>query len=374
MTNPIAVIGGSTSGLFAATLLAQKGKDVTVYERSRSLDPAPRTLIVTNSMRNYLGSLGAGSIVNEINRFELFADGKVASVELGAPDLIVERSALLRELTKETEQAGGRVEFGRRFLGLRPRPGSMAVRVKSETGEYEAPASTVIGADGAGSAVARAARWPKQPTVPLLQAIVSLPPDLEPHTARVWFRPQDTPYFYWLIPESETHGALGVIGEDAAAIKPRLDRFLHEKELTPVEYQAARIPRYRRWTRVRKRISGQDVYLVGDAAGQVKVTTVGGLVTGFRGALGVVESILNGSTRQLRSLRLELESHRLLRRIMHSFNEDDYCRLIDLINDATATSLKRHTRDEAPMVLWKLAMAQPRFMLFATRRFITGSF
>ena len=374
MTNPIAVIGGSASGLFAASLLAQKGRDVTVYERARSLDPAPRTLIVTNSMRNYLGSVGAGAIVNEINRFELFANGKVAEVELGAPDLIVERSALLRELTKETEQAGGKVEFGRRFLGLRRSGGSTAIRLKADGGEYDAPAATVIGADGARSAVGRAARWPHQPTVPLLQAIVSLPPDLERHTARVWFRPEDTPYFYWLIPESETHGALGVIGEDSSAIKSRLDRFLEEKELVATEYQAARIPRYSRWTRVKKTIDGQNVYLVGDAAGQVKVTTVGGLVTGFRGALGVVESILHGSSRHLRSLRLELEAHRLLRRIMHSFNEDDYCKLIDLINDATATSLKRHTRDEAPMVLWKLAMAQPRFMLFATRRLITGSF
>ena len=36
------------------------------------------------------------------------------------------------------------------------------------------------------------------------------------------------------------------------------------------------------------------MYLGGDAAGHVKVSTVGGVVTGFRGALGVVEAILNG--------------------------------------------------------------------------------
>jgi len=53
-------------------------------------------------------------------------------------------------------------------------------------------------------------------TVPLVQAIVRLPKDCPPDTTRVWFVPDDTPYFYWLIPESAERGALGVIASTAA--------------------------------------------------------------------------------------------------------------------------------------------------------------
>src|SRR5207249_7597277 len=113
-------------------------------------------------------------------------------------------------------------------------------------------------------------------------------------TTRVWFIPEDTPYFYWLIPESPKRGAAGLIGEDGPQTRRALNRFLEKQHLEPLEFQAARIPLYTRWIPVRRRLSGANVYLVGDAAGHVKVTTVGGIVTGFRGATAVAEAILNG--------------------------------------------------------------------------------
>ena len=63
----------------------------------------------------------------------------------------------------------------------------------------------------------------------------------------------------------------------------------------------------KKWVPVRRQVGNGSVYVVGDAAGQVKVTTVGGIVTGFRGALGVAEAILyGGASAELRSLRREL--------------------------------------------------------------------
>ena len=51
----VAVIGGSASGFFTASLLARAGCSVEVLERSDQLDPTPRTLIVTSHMRTLLG-------------------------------------------------------------------------------------------------------------------------------------------------------------------------------------------------------------------------------------------------------------------------------------------------------------------------------
>ena len=232
----------------------------------------------------------------------------------------------------------------------------------------ELHADIVVGADGALSRVAQAAGWPRQPTVPLVQAIVRLPADMSPDTVRVWFVPDDTPYFYWLIPESRERAALGLIGEDGQETRRCLERFMEKRGFTPLGFQGARIPVYDRWTPVERRVGAGRVFLVGDAAGQVKVTTVGGIVTGFRGALGVSEAILNGGeSRELRSLRRELDLHLLIRKTIHQFKQADYSRLVDLMNASTRRSLSQYTRDEAARVLWHITLSQPRLLLLGLR-------
>jgi len=374
----VAVVGGSAAGFFTACLLARGGRPVRVLERSEQLDPTPRTLIVTSRMRDLLGSAGEGSVVNEIRRFELFTDGRAARVALARPDLIIERARLIQGLAAQAQQAGAQVELGRRFVSLESRDDGLLLTVeRSRDGaEQQVPAETVVGADGALSRVAQSAGWPRQETVPLIQAIVRLPADASPETVRVWFVPEDTPYFYWLIPESPTHGALGLIGEDGQETRRCLERFLEKRGFAPLSFQGARIPVYTGWIPVERRVGTGRVYLVGDAAGQVKVTTVGGIVTGFRGARGVAEAILSGGhSRELRALRRELDLHLLIRKTLHHFQQTDYSRLVDLLNASTRRSLSVYTRDEAARVLWHVCLRQPRLLLLGLRGLLArGSF
>jgi flavin-dependent dehydrogenase len=195
---------------------------------------------------------------------------------------------------------------------------------------------------------------------------------MPPDTARVWFVPQDTPYFYWLIPESPTRGALGLIGETGTETRKLLEQFLEKRKLDPIEFQGARIPVYTGWVPVKRQVGEGSVYLVGDAAAQVKVTTVGGIVTGFRGAIGVAEDILNGgSSRELRTLRRELDLHLLLRRSLHDFQQADYSRLVDLLNAPALQSLSEYSRDEAWRILWRICLRQPRLLLLGLRGLLT---
>jgi digeranylgeranylglycerophospholipid reductase len=369
----IAVIGGSAAGYYAASLLAQKGAAVRVFERNETLDPLPRTLIVTHHMRQILGAAGEASIVNEIRRFEIFTDGRFATVPLKNPDLIIERNTLIRSLAGQAKQAGADLEFGKRFHSLQPNSRGLMLEVErcSDGSREEVHADTVIGGDGAASRVGRAAGWEPVRTVPLMQAIVKLPKGMAQDTSRVWFVPQDTPYFYWLVPESATQGALGVIGESGPEMRRAFEAFLEKKGFEPIEFQGARIPVYSRWIPVHRQMGQGSVYLVGDAAGQVKVTTVGGIVTGLRGAMGVAEAILNGGpSRELRALRRELDLHLLLRRTMHEFKQADYSRLVDLLNDPTRRSLAEYSRDEAWKVLWRVCLQQPMFLWLGLRGLI----
>ncbi len=346
-----------------------------VLERSEQLDPTPRTLIVTSHMRALLGEVGERAVINQIHKFELFTDGRRAQVPLERPDLIIERARLIRGLADQARSRGATIAYGNRFLDLQSNENGLRVHVeRGQTARREdLHADIVVGADGALSQVAQTAGWPRQPTVPLVQAIIHVPADMASDTVRVWFVPDDTPYFYWLIPESNDRAVLGLIGEDGQETRRCLDRFMEKRGFTPLGYQGARIPVYEGWTPVERRVGAGRVFLVGDAAGQVKVSTVGGIVTGFRGAIGVSEAILNGGrSRELRLLRRELDLHLLIRKTIHQFKQADYSRLVDLMNDSTRRSLSQYTRDEAGRVLWHIALSQPRLLLLALRGLLSG--
>lgn len=369
----VLVVGGSAAGLFTAATVAAGGRPVRVLESRSRFEPEARSLIVTDEFRNQLGSDASQIIVNEIRRFELFTDGRSAQVALTRPDLIIERSKLIPVLAQKAQQAGAMLSFDTRFLGLAPNGHGLRVEVDSAGRREELHAESVVGADGASSRVARSAGWPPIKTVPLVQAIVRLPKDQAPDTTRVWFVPDDTPYFYWLIPESPERGALGIIGEDGRDTMKCLARFLEKKHLEPLEWQGARIPVYRGWVPVRRRVGNGEVYVVGDAAAQVKVSTVGGIVTGLRGALGVGQAILRkGWNKELAALRRELGTHWLIRRALHHFQQTDYSRLVDLLDASTRESLGEINRDESTRLLWNVVRRQPRLVLLGLRGLLMG--
>ena len=112
-------------------------------------------------MRRLLGPVGERAIVNEIKRFELFTDGRSAMVPLQEPDLIIERSELIRGLAREAQDYGARLELGCRFASLESK--GSGVELTFERAGSAAPervaAESVVGADGAYSAVAKAAGW-----------------------------------------------------------------------------------------------------------------------------------------------------------------------------------------------------------------------
>ena len=374
MSKDVAIIGASTAGLFAAHLLASRGQNVRIFEAEERIDPAPRTLIVTNRFRHLTGPLSDEVVINKIFRFELFADGKVASFDLRNPDLVIERSKLIQALADKAEASGAQVLTNHRFLNFKPNGTRLTFTASNGNGRaIEDSTNVLIGADGAFSRVAQCGGWPKPPIVFLLQAVVKLPKDIAPDTTRVWFLPEDTRYFYWLIPQSATQGVLGLIAENNDKGRRCLERFIEKKGLVPDGFQSAPIPVYDTKCPVRKRFSGGEVYLAGDAARQVKATTVGGVVTGLKGALGVAEAILNGGTaRELASLRRELGLHGLVRKILHDFSQSDYVKLLDLLTPSSKRLLGNVTRDETEKLLLRLIFKQPRLLLLGLRSLLTG--
>src|SRR5262245_50566234 len=232
----IIIIGASTTGLYAASLLSKAGADVEVYERSGALDFAPRTYIVTDKINEVLGFVPEEVILNEVKYVELFSRSRSTTVELARPDLIIERQKLLLLLTRMAEQAGAKIFLGRRFQSFTSSSKGVSVvyRDSSACAEKQTQADVLIGADGVFSGVARAASHNGHFQTALLQARVRMNNEVNRNTYRVWFDPARTKYFYWLIPESDEKAAVGLIADDARHAGSSLKLFLQEQGLKAI--------------------------------------------------------------------------------------------------------------------------------------------
>lgn len=372
----IIIIGASTPGLFAAYLLSGAGAKVEVYERSGALDFAPRTLIVTDKISEVLGFVPEEVILNEVKYVELFSKSRSTTVELARPDLIIERQKLLLLLARMAEGAGAKIFLGRRFLNFTSSGKGVNVTFRDSNGciNRQTQADVLIGADGAFSGVARAASHNGHFQTALLQARVRINKEINRDTYRVWFDPARTKYFYWLIPESDEIAALGLIADDARQAGGALKSFLLEQGMEPIDYQASMVPMHKFQYFARVNEISRNVFLIGDAAAQVKVTTVGGVVTGLRGARAVVEAILNGrkTGKETSKLKRELDLHLLVRRLMDGFNDLDYDRLIDFLNKELTEVVSNQNRDDLSRMYLDLVSSQPKLLILGARAFLRG--
>jgi flavin-dependent dehydrogenase len=373
----IIIIGASVSGLFAASLLSKSGADVEVYERSGALDFTPRTYIVTDKISEVLGFVPQEVILNEVKYVELFSRSRSTTIELARPDLIIERQKLLLLMARMAEEAGAKIFLGRRFQSFSSTAAGVNVvyRDSSACANKETKADVLIGADGVFSGVARSASHNGHFQTALLQARVRIDSnDINRDTYRVWFDPSRTKYFYWLIPESDEIAAVGLIADDAKQAGGALKSFLREQGMEPIDYQASMVPMHKFQYFARANEISRNVFLVGDAAAQVKVTTVGGVVTGLRGARAVAEAIINGKKagKEASKLKRELDLHLLVRRLLDGFDDMDYDTLIDFLGGDLTDIVSKETRDDLSRMYLDIVSSQPKLLLVGARAFLRG--
>lgn len=371
----VVVVGASTSGLHAAHALARAGASVVVLERKSDPSLPGRTWIVTPEIRRFLPDLPPEVVVHETAVMEMFAGVSRSSVGLHRPDLIIERRRLLEYLRMRAASAGATVLTGHDVRGLRREEEGWVVSVdRRDTGDPRRFASRhLIDAGGVQAPLGRHLGQSPQPAAPVIQARVRLSEGHDPAVTRIWFQRETTPYFLWLIPDSTSHGVLGLVNarrEDARRI---LDGFLARSGvMAEGRYEGAMIPLHSAGRRIAWRSGGNRVLQVGDAAGHVKVTTVGGVVTGLWGAEAAARALLSGTSyrRELRALRRELRLHDLIRWVMDRFDQRAYVRMLGLLNDPLAGILARRNRDSMAGAVLPLLVAQPEILALAVRSLV----
>ncbi len=338
----ITIVGASSAGLFTAYLLSQAGFKVRLFEKNQTIGPPPRTLIVTGKILDMLPFDLGDALVNQIKKVEFFSPDQKNSLDFKKPDLVIERQKLLELLAKKAQAAGAEIHTG--------------VELK----DFSTAVYTDVLVDASG--VKKSAK-----TVALLQAEVEVPTAIDKETIQVFFDTKKTKYFFWLIPKSETQAAVGLIADHSEGAQNTLDDFLAGKNFKVQNYQQGFAPLFSPRTKIQK----GKTFLVGDAAGQVKVDTVGGVVAGLKGSEALAQSIIKGTSyqKEARSLNWELTLHWLARRALNNLTNKDYDKLLKLLNPEVKKVFTTYTRDEAAQGALKLFLTQPQLLPFLLKIF-----
>src|ERR1044071_2738661 len=147
----VEIIGGSAAGLFAGYLLAREGKRVRLFDANDVLHTESRTLITTSQLSSVLGFFPHEAVYNQIDRIDLFSPQRSVTIPMAEPDLVVERSAVVRLLAQKAVEAGVEIRGGCKFVKMEPAAeGGAAITIRDiHNDHYESfTARTIIGADG----------------------------------------------------------------------------------------------------------------------------------------------------------------------------------------------------------------------------------
>ncbi len=364
----IAIIGAGPAGTRAGYFLAKAGFDVKIFEDHEKVgEPVQCTGVLTSTVSEILKP-SRDYFVNEISRIEVIApDERSATLKLKSKEYIYDRRKFDSHLAGMAHDAGAEVLAGHRFVGYEPGEMKISVRHQGDVREYKV--ERLIGADGPSSPVAKAAGiFGKREFFIGAQAVVKMRND--PEVYKTYFGSVCPGLFAWAVPEDENHVRLGLGDRKNPNVLFRaLRKRVGAGEI--VEWQGGLIPIYN--PHAKTQTDDRKVMLVGDAAGQVKATTAGGIIQAMTAAEILARSVIDESDYERewkKSLGRELWLHLRIRKTLDSFSDEDYNRLIGIMNEKRVKNvLETESRDRPIRMMAKLLLAKPSLLRFGPRIF-----
>ncbi len=302
-------------------------------------------------------------IINQINNQRLFSKHKTASIP--SNDIVIDRTKFDQYLAEKAKKAGAKIHLSHKFLGLTKNSIALANKknklVKKQT-------DIIIGADGPFSETARANNmFSKRQFYTGLQARIK--GKFSKDTYETYFGNICSDFFAWIVPESEKTARIGLASRKNTAKK--FMRFLKAKNIKNsqiISKQAGLIPIFNK----NIKIQDNNVFLIGDAAAQVKATTGGGLVPGLKSAKILADCIINNKNynKQIKPLKKQLSMHLKVRNTLNKFSDKDWDKLIRTINNEKIKKiLHKISRDNPSELALKLIAAKPGLLSYLRKAF-----
>ncbi|HIK02812.1 TPA: NAD(P)/FAD-dependent oxidoreductase [archaeon] len=339
----VTIVGGGTAGLFLAKELKEKGISSIVYEEHKELGkPVHDTGIFSKNLLEFIPDLKKIAL-NTVKGARLISPNGTV-VELAREEneaFILDRDKLEKNLAK-----GLNVEIGKKVQDL---------NFKSKY---------IIGADGAGSTVAKLGGFP-----PIKEWLLGLEYEIpnngthQKELVELYFGNEIAPKFFaWIVPTNKTLRVGLAVPERA---KEYLDKFLkkHFGKAEIIQQIGGQIPIG--W---RDEIVKGNIALLGDAAGQVKPTTGGGVYMGMASAKILANAIKNEDLGQYvegwnKKIRPELEHGLKIRKFFDKLSDNELDRIFALLqNEKLRNLIVEHGDMDKPSALVKAVLGNPKLI------------
>jgi geranylgeranyl reductase family protein len=382
------VAGAGPAGAVASRELARRGFSVLMLEEHHEVGrPVQCAGLVTRRVFEAVPApeciqnpLSAGQLVAPTGRSIVLDGGTEKAV-------VIDRARFDRRAVELAIDAGARLELGTRVQGVANPTGKecAVVTIAGRGGKMNLRARVVVGADGVQSTVGRSVGIrPPEEILPGYEAELSGVECPGDKVSVLVGREVAPGFFAWLIPSGERKAILGLCCEPGTVpARAYFERLLKNRALGPyigkaqvIRYYCGSVP-----VSVGRRSFAERVVLVGDAAGQVKPISGGGLFTGTKCALisgAVLSELLEKDKLGARSLNeyekrwkaelgRELSFGRRMRRAFVNVSDAQMDELVRILDRPELLALVSARGDlDFPSKLAKLLFGQaPGLLKFA---------
>jgi geranylgeranyl reductase family protein len=279
----VIVIGGGPAGSHVARRLAEKGYKVLVLERKTGVGGKDCcTGIISQECINTF-DIDSRIILREVNSAILFApSGNTLRLYRKEPQaVVIERTAFNKFMAEQAQSAGAEYHFNSRVTDITVAGDRAIANVSNKGKSHQVAAKAVVIAAGFNPGLnEQVGLGTYKDYVAGVQAEVETP-GLE--EIEVYFGDIAPGFFGWVVPMAHGMGRAGLLSrtEPGARLKKWLHQLVEQGKIASADVKLSYggIP-----LKPPSRTYGERMIAVGDAAGQVKPTTGGGIYYGLLGA------------------------------------------------------------------------------------------
>lgn len=287
----VIVIGAGPAGSTAARFAAMNGASVLLLEKDRVIGVPVRCAegVGAKGLLRIVDRIDPRWIAATINGFRLIApDGTPVQARWGDSGYILHRQIFDYDLARMAADLGAEVRTKSYVFELITENQSVkGVRVRNSGAEYDIRADIVIAADGVES---RAARWAGLRTftdMPDMESCAQVTIgglDIEQDVCEFIFSSKECPGGYiWIFPKGERTANVGLGISGSYSKNKSASKYLYEflqrrfSDKPILSFFCGGVP----CDKTLKKISGNGIMIVGDAAHQANPISGGGIVSGM---------------------------------------------------------------------------------------------
>lgn len=352
----ISIIGGGPIGAYTAYLLAKAGEKVRIFEEHKEIgNPVQCAGIVSKNLFKII-DLNEKFIINKVKGARIYSLND-EFFEIKGNDVegyIIDREEFDKYLIKKAVKEGAELFLNHRFIR---NEGNKLIFDKKE---YET--DILIGADGPLSKVAKCNGMFNRKFFLGLQARIKLEKDKE--FVEVYMGGNCKNGFGWVVPENDEICRVGIMTTERNS-REIFNNFLEKFNKKIINRQSGLIPIYSPKIKIQK----ENIYLVGDAAAQVKPTTGGGIIFGLSAAKILADCILNNKNYEKefkKKLGRNMWMNLIIRKKLNKFDDNKYNELIRMFSKEKVKEYmcRKGDMDFPSRFLLGLLFREPRLLKF----------